>query len=73
MLLTLQVGTTMSKTMTDGTHQGMLIARSADFPAFVVLHHLDELKVARAIRARPDARLVVVQNDGRVNLEEALG
>jgi hypothetical protein len=40
-----------------------------DCPAFVVLHHLDELKVARAIRARPDARLVVVQNGLNVTLE----
>jgi hypothetical protein len=41
-----------------------------DYPAFIVLHHLDELKVAQAIRAQPEARLVVVQNGQRVTLEE---
>ncbi len=42
------------------------------YPAFAVLYHLDTLKVAAAIRARPDARYVVVQNGARVTLEEAL-
>ena len=41
-----------------------------DYPAFVVVHHFDELKVARAIRARPEARLVVPQNGSRVSLED---
>lgn len=43
------------------------------FPAFALLYHLDRLKVSAAIRARPDARYVVVQNSTRVTLEEALG
>jgi hypothetical protein len=33
----------------------------------VLLYHLDELKVARAMRAQPEARLVVVQNDSKVS------
>jgi hypothetical protein len=37
------------------------------YPAFVLLYHLDELKVARAMRAQPEARLVVVQNDSKVS------
>lgn len=41
-----------------------------DYPAFVVVHHLDELKVAQAMRARPEARLVVVQKGSTVVLEE---
>lgn len=40
-----------------------------DHPAFAVLYHLDTLKVAAAIRARPDARHVVEQNGSRVTLE----
>jgi hypothetical protein len=39
------------------------------YPAFIVIYHLDELKVARAIRARPEARLMVVQNGSKVTLE----
>jgi hypothetical protein len=35
------------------------------YPAFIVLHHLEELKVAQVIRARPEARMVVVQNGER--------
>jgi len=31
------------------------------YPAFVVLYHLDQLKVAQAIRARPTARLVLTE------------
>lgn len=31
-----------------------------DYPAFAVLYHLDQLKVAQAIRADPAARLVVL-------------
>jgi hypothetical protein len=44
-----------------------------DSPTFVVLHHLDELRVAQAIRARPEARLVLVQNGSRVTLEDVTG
>jgi CheY-like chemotaxis protein len=40
------------------------------YPAFVLLYHLDELKVARTILAQPEARLVLVQNGTRVTLEE---
>jgi hypothetical protein len=43
------------------------------YPAFIVLHHLDELNVAQSIRAHPEARLVVTQKGPRVTLEEALG
>ena len=43
-----------------------------DFPAFIVIHHLEELRVAQAIRARPEARLVVAQNGSMVTLEEIL-
>ena len=43
-----------------------------DYPAFAVLYHLDTLKVAAAIRARPDARFVVVQNGSRLTLKEAV-
>jgi hypothetical protein len=43
------------------------------YPAVALLYHLDRLKVAQAIRARPTARLVVVQNGQRVTLEDALG
>lgn len=42
------------------------------YPAFVVVHHLDLLKVAAAIRTHPEARFVVVQNGQRVTLEEVL-
>jgi hypothetical protein len=41
------------------------------YPAFALLYHLDELKVARAMRARPEARLVVVQKGLTVALDEA--
>jgi len=41
-----------------------------DYPAFAVLEHLDRVNVAAAMRARPDARYVVVQNGLRVILEE---
>ena len=40
-----------------------------DYPAFVVIHHLDQLKVARAMRAHPETRLVVLQRDSTVVLE----
>jgi hypothetical protein len=42
-----------------------------DYPAFVVLHHLDELKVAQAIRHNPRCGWLVVQNGTKVTLEEA--
>jgi hypothetical protein len=41
-----------------------------DYPAFALLHHLDHLKVAAAIRADPAAYLVVLQRGSRVVLEE---
>jgi hypothetical protein len=40
------------------------------YPAFVLLYHLDQLKVARAMRAQPEARLVVVQTGSTVVLGE---
>lgn len=41
-----------------------------EYPAFVVLHHLDELKVASAMRAHNEARLVVVQKGSTVVLDQ---
>ena len=40
------------------------------YPAFVLVYHLDELKVARAMRAQPEARLVIVQDGSTVVLRE---
>jgi hypothetical protein len=40
------------------------------FPAFAILHHLDRLKVAAAIRAEPGVRLVLIQEDADVVLKE---
>jgi hypothetical protein len=42
------------------------------YPPFAVLEHLDRLNVVAAIRKRPDARFVVVENGTNVTLEEAL-
>jgi hypothetical protein len=42
------------------------------YTPFAVLEHLDRLNVVAAIRNRPDARLVVVQNGTNVTLEQAL-
>jgi hypothetical protein len=39
-------------------------------PAFVILYHLDRLNVARAIRNRPEARLVVTPEGTTVTLKE---
>lgn len=39
-------------------------------PAFVVLYHLDRLKVAQAIKAEPTARLVVLQKGSQIVVEE---
>ncbi len=41
-----------------------------DSPAWVVLYHLDHLQVARAIRVRPEAHLVIAHSDGAIVLEE---
>ena len=41
------------------------------YPAFVVLYHLDELKVAGTIRAQPKAHVVVAQKGLTVALDEA--
>jgi hypothetical protein len=38
-------------------------------PAFVILYHLDRLNVARAIRAQPEARLLVTQEGTTVILK----
>jgi hypothetical protein len=40
------------------------------YPAFIVVHHLELLKVARAIRARPEGRLIVGMDGGRIALKE---
>ena len=40
------------------------------YPAFAVLYHLDQLKVAQAMRANPEARLLVLQKGTAVVLEE---
>lgn len=39
-------------------------------PAFVILYHLDRLNVARAIRANPEARLVVTEDGTTITLKE---
>jgi hypothetical protein len=39
------------------------------YPAFVLLYHLDELKVVKAMRAQPNSRLVVVQKGSTVVLD----
>jgi hypothetical protein len=36
----------------------------------VVLYHLYQLKVAQSIRAHPEDRLVITQNDFEVSLEQ---
>jgi hypothetical protein len=41
-----------------------------NFPAFAVLYHLDQIKVAQAMRARPKSRLVVMQKGSTVVLDE---
>jgi hypothetical protein len=40
------------------------------YPAFIVLYHLDHLKVGLAIQARPAAPLAVVQKGSTVVLDE---
>jgi hypothetical protein len=40
------------------------------YPAWALIHHLDQLRVAQAIRARTDARLVIRQKGDSVVLEE---
>ena len=57
----------------EGNSPTLRISRQVleDYPAFMVLHHLDELKVAQAIRARPEARLVMVQKGLTVTLDES--
>jgi hypothetical protein len=43
------------------------------YPPFALVELLDRLKVAAAIRARPEARYVIVQNGSIVTLEEVFG
>jgi hypothetical protein len=43
------------------------------YPGWALLVHLDRLRVAADIRARPDARLVVLQKGTEVILEEFPG
>jgi hypothetical protein len=54
-----------------GKSPTLRIAQSVleDYPAFALLVHLDRLKVADAIRARPGAHMVVVQNGTVVSLQ----
>lgn len=40
------------------------------YPAFAVLYHLDQLKVAQAMRADPEARLLMLQKGTAGVLEE---
>jgi hypothetical protein len=40
------------------------------YPGWALIHHLDELRVAAAMRARPEARLVVRQKGDTVVLED---
>ena len=40
------------------------------YPAFVLRYHLDELNLARAMRARPESRLVVMEKGSTVVLDE---
>jgi hypothetical protein len=42
-----------------------------DFPAFAVVEHLNRLRVADAIRRRPDAQYVVMQQGLEVTLVKA--
>ena len=42
-----------------------------DYPAFIVLYHLDTLNAAAAIRAKPGAGFVLVQKGQTVTLEES--
>jgi hypothetical protein len=42
------------------------------YAAFVLLYHLDELKVATAMRAHPESRLVVVQKSSRLVLDRTV-
>ena len=39
-------------------------------PAFVILYHLDRLNVAQAIRANPEARLVVTHDGTAITIKE---
>ena len=43
-----------------GTSPALRISQQVleDYPAFIVVHHLDELKVARPIPTQPEMRLV---------------
>jgi hypothetical protein len=42
------------------------------YPAFALLYYLDHLGLARAIRANPGARLIVLEKGTAVVLEEVL-
>lgn len=58
--------------MVSGSWLILRIARSVleDYPAFALLEILDNLRVARAIKTRPAAYLLVVQKGLRLVLEE---
>ena len=57
-----------------GLSPTLRIARQVleSYPAFAVLYHLDQLRVAQAIRSGPPDRLVVMQNGFKVSLETML-
>jgi hypothetical protein len=58
----------------DGPSPTLRISRQVleDYPAFVVIHHLDQLKVASAMRAYPEAQLVLTQKGLQVSLDQIL-
>jgi hypothetical protein len=52
------------------THPQNFPKRSAHYPAFVVIYHLDQLKIAQALCADPGARLLLLQKGMAVVLED---
>jgi hypothetical protein len=40
------------------------------YPAFLVVQHLETLKVAQGLRGQPDAMLIVTQSGSRITLKE---
>jgi hypothetical protein len=55
-----------------GKSPTLRIARSVleHNPAFAILYQLDRLNVARAIRANPEARLMVIEDGALITLKE---
>jgi hypothetical protein len=69
-----QTYTWRARSVRSGHSPAISISRQVlvDFPAFAILEHLHRLNVADAVRRRPDARYVVVQNGLTVTLLELL-